>query len=212
MKADAQRGAGARGTIEAVASRLIDACLLLLLVTLPLFTRGAGREMAIVLVGVAAGGAFALYQKGSRAQRQSRRGWVVFFAVAAGIHLAAGGTEPGAGLHGISVVAARIARFSAAVALVAWLVRFAASRRLPPLSDAYDWASVIAVGILAITAAVFASAGDARSSLVLAPPAAIAAMLLIARERCLNLARGRMLARVATVCTVVGVAAWGLAR
>jgi hypothetical protein len=197
--------------MEAAASRVIDACLLLLLVTLPLFTRGAGREMAIILVGVAAGGAFALYQKGSRAQRQSRRGWVVFLAIAAGIHLAASGAAPGAGADGISTAAARVARLGAAGALLAWVFRLAVSRRLPPLSDAYDWASVIAVGIFALSAAAFASVGDARSGLVLAPSAAIAAMLLIARERCMNLARGRMLALVATVCTVAGVAVWGLA-
>ncbi len=209
---DAAAGGLAAPAAVPLLSRFVDACLFVLLAAVPLIAPSADRATVVMLAGAAALGVWSLYQKASRAQRVSRCAWVIFLAAAVAVHLGARELDPATGAAGSLFRAAVAARLAVVLALVGRLGVFAWQRRYPRLVDAHDWAAVLCLGILALTAGAFITVGEARGARALAEPAAIAAMLLVIRGQCGAAGKARRLARLATASAVLSLVVWGVTR
>ncbi len=216
MAASRAGGASAPGRAVApaapVLSRLVDACLLALLAAIPLIAPSADRASVVLLAGTAGLGAWAVYQKASRAQRLSRCTWTVFLAVAVAVHLGFQGFGPARVVAGIPFPAAQATAAVVGLALAGRLGLLAWERRRPRLVDAHDWAAMGCVGLLALSAIAFLSAGQARGAEALGEPAVIAAMVLVVRGQCGALGKSRRLAQLATASAILALVVWGVTR
>ena len=209
---DAAAGGLAAPATAPLLSRFVDACLVVLLASVLLIAPSADRASVMMLAGAATLGVWSLYQKASRAQRVSRCAWTVFLATAVAVHLGARALDPATGAAGSVPHAAAAARLAAVLSMAGRLGAFAWERRSPRLVDAHDWAAILCLGILALTAGAFVSVGEARGARALAEPAAIAAMLLVIRGQCGAVGKARRLARLATVSAVLSLVVWGVTR
>jgi len=209
---DASAGGLAASAAAPTPSRLVDACLLALLAAIPLIAPSADRASVVLLAGTAGLGAWALYQKASRAQRLSRCVWTVFLAVAVAIHLGLRGFDPPRGAAGIPFPGALATGLAAGLALAGKLGLLAWERRRPRLADTHDRAAVVCVAILAVGAGAFHFAGRPRGAGALAEPAVIAAMVLVVRGQFGALGKARRLAQLATASAIVSLAVWGVTR
>jgi hypothetical protein len=200
----------ASASVETALSRVIDASFAVLLLATPLLAVGRGRQAFALLAVIAVGGALVLLQRGSRVKRLSRCSWLVFLAVGTSIFLATRVSDPAFQANGIRSAAAAAVGVAACAALLAWALKLAAGRRLPPLADAFDWGAAVTIGILVVAGAAFAALGYSGAVAALAMPAAVILMHLVVREQCANLRRARRLVQIAMVSAMVALVGWSV--
>jgi hypothetical protein len=166
---------------KTIASRLVDASLILLLLVPPFLAPHGGADTFVVLAAVTFAGALALYQKGSRAQRLSRCSWVVFVALGTAIWLATRAADPSTHAHAVPRFVAEGTQWVVGAGFAGWGANLAWSRRCPRLQDAYDGAALLTVAMLGIAAAAFTLFGNARSVGALVMPAEVVGVHFLVR-------------------------------